>query len=113
MLDPEYWNMDLMSNVEVVHDFYDVVYTFYSNTDDCVRCVKEMTSFWLKEGLFSNSLVEQMEKEQPAWNWWMVNGGEHYELLQNLAMKILSRTSSNSSFKMQLEHVQVHSWDYA
>ena len=57
MLDFEHWNMDLLSNVEVTHDFYEVVYTFYSNTDDHVRCIKEMTSFQLQEGLISNSLV--------------------------------------------------------
>lgn len=96
MLDPEYWNMDLMSNVEVVHDFYKVVNTFYDNVDDRVRCIKEMTSFRLKEGLFSNSLVQQMAKEQPAWKWWMMNGGEHYALLRGLAMKVLSQCSSNS-----------------
>ena len=83
--------------MEVIHDFYKVVNTFYSTTDDCVRCVKEMTSFWLKEGLFFNSLVQQMVKEQPTRKWWMMNGGEHYALLQNLAMNILSQTSSNSS----------------
>ena len=41
-----------------------------------------------------------MAKEQSAWKWWMMNGGEHHSLLQNLAMKILSQTSLNSS----LEH---------
>ena len=38
-----------------------------------------------------------MAKEQPAWKWWMMNAGEHYALLQNLEMKILSQTSLNSS----------------
>ena len=38
-----------------------------------------------------------MAKEQPAWKWWMMNGGDHYALLQNLAMKILSQCSANSS----------------
>ena len=95
MIDPEYWNMDLMSNVEVVQDFNKVVNTVYNNVDDRVKCIK-MTSFRLKEGLFSNSLVQQMAKEQPAWKWWMMNGGEHYALLRNLAMRVLSQCSSNS-----------------
>ena len=45
MLDLEYWNMDLMSNVEVIRDFYEVVNTFYCNIDYRVRYIKEMTSF--------------------------------------------------------------------
>ena len=30
LLDPEYWNMDLMSNEDVVQDFYKVVNVFYA-----------------------------------------------------------------------------------
>ena len=79
MLDPEYWNLDLISIVEVVHDFYKVVNIFYQSADDRVQCIKEMSSFRLKEGLFfSNTIVQQMAKEQPAWKWWMMNGGEHF-----------------------------------
>ena len=63
MLDPKYWNMDVMSNVEVVQDFYKVVDTFYDDIDDCIKCMKELSSFQLKEGLFSNLLVQHMAKE--------------------------------------------------
>ena len=63
MLDPEYWNMELMSNVEVVQDFYKVVNTFYDDIDDHIKCIKELSSFQLKEGLFSNLLVQHMTKE--------------------------------------------------
>ena len=97
MLDPEFWNMDLMSNAEVVQDCYKVVNTYYVDVNDRVKCIKELTSFRLKEGLFSNSFVQQMAKEQPAWKWWMINGGEHYALLRNIAMKVLSQCSANSS----------------
>ena len=66
MLDPEYWNMDLMSNAEVVQDFYDVVKIFYASCDDRVKCTNELISFRLKEGLFANEHVQQMAREQPA-----------------------------------------------
>ena len=45
LLDLEYWNMDLMSNVEVVQDFYEVVNTFYDDIDDRIKCIKELSSF--------------------------------------------------------------------
>ena len=45
LLDLEYWNMDLMSNVEVVQDFYQVVNTFYDDIDDRIKCIKELSSF--------------------------------------------------------------------
>ena len=38
-----------------------------------------------------------MAREQPAWKWWMMNGGEYCPLLHTLAMKVLSQTASNSS----------------
>ena len=63
MLNLEYWNMDLMSNVEVVQDFYKVVDTFYDDIDDRIKCIKELSSFLLNEGLFSNFLVQHMAKE--------------------------------------------------
>lgn len=97
LLDPEYWNLDLMCNKEVVQDFYKVVNVFYPNNDQRVKCIKQMTSFRLKEGLFANLFVQQMAKEQPAWKWWMMNGGEHYNLLRGLAMKILGQCAANSS----------------
>ena len=62
LLDPEDWNMDLMSNVEVVQDFYKVVDTFYDDIDDSIKCFKEVSSFLLKEGLISNLLVQHMAK---------------------------------------------------
>ena len=43
-----------MSNVEVVQDFYHIVDTFYDDIDDRIKCIKELSSFRLKEGLFSN-----------------------------------------------------------
>ena len=52
-----------------------------------------------RSAIFEFSCVQQMAKEQHAWKWWMMNGGEHYALLQNLAMKLLSQTSSNSRSK--------------
>ena len=73
--------MDLMSNVEVVQDFYQVLDTFYDDLDDRIKCIKELSSFRLKEGLFSNLLVQYMAKEQLAWKWWMMNSGDHYALL--------------------------------
>ena len=76
-----------------------MVDTFYDDIDDCIKCIKELSSFLIKEGLFSNLLVQHMAKEQPAWKWWMMNGGDHYALLQNLAMKILSQCSANSSLE--------------
>lgn len=97
MLDPEYWNLDLMSNEEVVQDFYKVVNVFYPNNDDRVKCIKEMSSFRLKEGPFANLFVQQMAKEQPAWKWWMMNSGEYYSLLCSLSMKILEQCAANSS----------------
>ena len=69
--------MDLMSNVEVVQNFYKVVDTFYDDIDARIKCIKELSSFQLKEGLFSNLLVSHMEKEQRAWKFWMMNGGDH------------------------------------
>ena len=45
LLDPNYWNMDLMSNVEVVQDFYKVVNTFYDDINDRIKCIKELSSF--------------------------------------------------------------------
>ena len=66
LLDPKYWNMDLMSNVEVVQDFYQVVETFNDDIDDRIKCIKELSSFRLKEGLFSNLVAQHMAKEQPT-----------------------------------------------
>ena len=97
LLDPEYWNMDLMSNEEVVQDFYKVVNVFYANSDDRIKCIKEMSAFRLKEGPFANLFVQEMAKEQPAWKWWMMNGGEYYSLLRTIAMKILGQCAANSS----------------
>ena len=92
MLDPKYWNMDLMSNVEVVQDLHNVLKKLYVDVyvDDCIKCIKELSSFLLKEGLFSNSFVQQMAKEQRVWKWSMMNGGKNYALLWNLAIKVLS-----------------------
>ena len=56
-----------------------------------------------------------MAKEQLAWKWWMMNGGDHYALLQNLAMKILSQCSTNSSSERNWSmykyvHSTIHNW---
>ena len=66
-----------MSNVEVVQDFYQVINTFFSNAKDWISCVKQLTTFRLKEGPFANVFIQMMEKEKPAWKWWMMNGDEH------------------------------------
>ena len=51
-----------------------------------------------------------MAKEQPTWRWWMMNGGDHYTLLQNLAMKILSQCFANSSLERNwIMYKYVHS----
>ena len=97
LLDPEYWNLDLMSNEEVVKDFYKVINTFYSDAQDRIDCTKQLSAFRLKEGPFANDFVQALAKEQPAWKWWMMNGGEHYALLRQLAMKILAQCAANSS----------------
>ena len=105
MLDLEYWNVDLLSNLEVIQEIYKVVHTFCANVEDCTKCVKELCSFHLK-GLFANPLVQEMAKEQIAWKWWwMMNGGEHHSFLQNIAMKVLSQCIANSNSQKKLEHV--------
>ena len=53
-LDPEFWNLDLWSNAEVMADFYKVVNTFYDDNDTRVKCIKEAGKFRLKEGSFAN-----------------------------------------------------------
>ena len=98
ILDPEYWNLDLMSNVEVIQDFYQVINTFFSNAKYWISCIKKLVAFRLKEGPFANEFVQMMAKEQPAWKW-MMNGGEHYSLLRLLAIKVLAQCAANSSSK--------------
>ena len=44
-LDPEYWNLDLWSNAEVVSDFYKVVNTCYNDEDLRIKCIKEIGKF--------------------------------------------------------------------
>ena len=67
LLDPEYWNLDLMSNAEVITDFYQVINTFYSDAQDRIACTKQLSAFRLKEGSFANDFVQALAKEQPAW----------------------------------------------
>ena len=86
-----------MSNEEVVTDFYEVINTFYSDYQNLIACTKQLSAFRLKEGSFSNDFVQALAKEQPTWKWWMMNGGEHYALLRNLAMKVLAQCAANSS----------------
>ena len=62
MLDPKYWNLDLMSNVEVIQNFYNMVNTFYVDVDDHIKCIKKLPSFQLKEGLLLVYFVQKMTK---------------------------------------------------
>ena len=69
ILDPEYWNLDLMSKEEVIHDFYQVINTFFSNAKYQISGIKQLIVFGLKEGIFANEFVQLMAKEQSAWKW--------------------------------------------
>ena len=89
--------MDLLSNSKVVQDFYKVVHTFYPKVEDYTKCVKELSSFRLKEGLFANPLVQGIAKEQPTCKWWMMNGGENHSFLQNIATKFIFQCAANLS----------------
>ena len=63
----------------------------------CVKCIKEVGKFRLKEGSFASQFVQKMAKEQPAWKWWMMNAGDTCVHLRPLAMRLLAQCASNSS----------------
>lgn len=97
LLDPEYWAMDSNNlDEEVLEDFYDVVGRFFSDSDEQAAAVTELTRYKLKEGRFSSSFVQKLATEQPAWKWWMLNGGSA-PTLRRLAIRVLAQCASNSS----------------
>lgn len=97
LLDPEYWAMDLNElDEEVLEDFYDVISRWFSNSDEQAAAVTELTKYKLKEGRFSMNFVQKLATEQPAWKWWLLNGGSA-PLLRRLAIQVLAQCASNSS----------------
>lgn len=97
LLDPEYWSMDIHGlDEEVLDDFYYVVGRFYEDPNDQASAVSELTKYKLKEGRFATEFVQKLAKEQPAWKWWLLNGGSAPTLRQ-MAIRILAQCASNSS----------------
>ena len=45
ILDLENWNSNLMLNEEVVHNFYQLTNTLFSNTVDWISCIKHLIAF--------------------------------------------------------------------
>ena len=58
----------------------------------------ELTKYKLKEGRFSNNFVQKLATEQPAWKWWLLNGGST-PMLRRLAIQVLAQCASNSSLE--------------
>ena len=97
LLDLEYWAMDINGvDDEVLDDFYYVVGRFYESSDDQASAVTELTKYKLKEGRFATEFVQKLAKEQPAWKWWLLNGGSAPTLKQ-MAIRILSQCAAKSS----------------
>ena len=97
LVDPEYWAMDLNElDEEVLEDFYDVIGRWFSDADEQAAVVIELTKYELKEGQFSNNFVQKLATEQPAWKWWLLNGGST-PMLRRLAIQVLAQCASNRS----------------
>ena len=61
LLDPEYWSMDVHTlDEEVLEDFYDVVASFFPDSDESASAVTELMTYKLKEGRFSSSLCKNL-----------------------------------------------------
>ena len=94
LLDPEFLEADVQSNEEVMAGFWSMVEKLVP--DDVVQVVSELELFRSGKGMFSRAVAKASAKQVPAYQWWS-SFGASTPVLQQAAIKVLSRVASACS----------------
>ena len=98
LLDPELLEADVQSNEEVMImlGFWKMVEKLVLDPDEVVKVVSELELFRSGKGMFSKAVAKASAKQVPAYQWWS-SFGASTPVLQQVAIKVLSRVASACS----------------
>ena len=96
LLDPEFLEADVQSNEEVMLGSWKMVEKLVLDLDEVVKVVSELELFCSGKGMFSRAVAKASAKQVPAYQWWS-SFGASTPVLQQVAIKVLSRVASACS----------------
>lgn len=101
LLDPEYVEMAQNTNEEVMTGFYQLVEQMFSTAEERVSIASQLSQFRSGHGIFGTETAKASARSLPAYQWWQ-NFGASVPELQNLAVRVLSQTTSSSEAERNL-----------